>query len=83
MGPPLNISSVEPEVKTRCDILFVVTFANSENSFTLTKSLGKNTYSYKGKELVEESDEVLVTLKSFDRNGGFQTRGFKPFKGFE
>ena len=40
-----------------------------------------NGYSYKGKELVEESDEVLVTLKSFDRNGGFQTRGFKPFKG--
>jgi len=40
-----------------------------------------NGYSYKGKELVEESDEALVTLKSFDRNGGFQTRGFKPFKG--
>ena len=40
-----------------------------------------NGYSYKGVELVEESDEALVTLKSFDRNGGFQTRGFKPFKG--
>lgn len=40
-----------------------------------------NGYSYKSKELVEESDEALVTLKSFDRNGGFQTRGFKPFKG--
>lgn len=40
-----------------------------------------NGYSYKGKELVLESDEALVTLKSFDRNGGFQTRGFKPFKG--
>ena len=40
-----------------------------------------NGYSYKGKELVEESNEALVTLKSFDRNGGFQTRGFKPFKG--
>jgi type I restriction enzyme S subunit len=40
-----------------------------------------NGYSYKGKELVEESTEALVTLKSFDRNGGFQTRGFKPFKG--
>lgn len=40
-----------------------------------------NGYSYKGKELVPESDEALVTLKSFDRNGGFQTRGFKPFKG--
>ena len=40
-----------------------------------------NGYSYKGNELVEYSDEALVTLKSFDRNGGFQTRGFKPFKG--
>lgn len=40
-----------------------------------------NGYSYKGIELVSESDEALVTLKSFDRNGGFQTRGFKPFKG--
>lgn len=40
-----------------------------------------NGYSYKGKELVENSDEALVTLKSFDRNGGFQTRGFKPFIG--
>jgi len=40
-----------------------------------------NGYSYKGKELVEQSNEALVTLKSFNRNGGFQTRGFKPFSG--
>ena len=40
-----------------------------------------NGYAYKGNELVEESEEALVTLKSFDRNGGFQTRGFKPFSG--
>ena len=40
-----------------------------------------NGYSYKGSELVESSEEALVTLKSFDRNGGFQTRGFKPFIG--
>ena len=40
-----------------------------------------NGYSYKGIDLVEASNEALVTLKSFDRNGGFQTRGFKPFKG--
>ncbi len=40
-----------------------------------------NGYSYKGSELVEKSDDALVTLKSFDRNGGFQTRGFKPFLG--
>lgn len=40
-----------------------------------------NGYSYKGKELVEKSNKALVTLKSFNRNGGFQTRGFKPFLG--
>lgn len=40
-----------------------------------------NGYSYKGNELVDESTEALVTLKSFNRNGGFQTRGFKPFQG--
>lgn len=40
-----------------------------------------NGYSYKGSELKEKSNQALVTLKSFDRNGGFQTRGFKPFYG--
>ncbi|MCU4166112.1 restriction endonuclease subunit S [Carboxylicivirga caseinilyticus] len=40
-----------------------------------------NGYSYKGKELVDESNEALVTLKNFGRNGDFQSRGFKPFKG--
>ena len=39
-------------------------------------------YSYKGEELVEKSSKALVTLKSFDRKGGFQIRGFKPFAGF-
>ncbi|MBU2577782.1 restriction endonuclease subunit S [Patescibacteria group bacterium] len=40
-----------------------------------------NGYSYKGKELKEAGEEALVTLKSFDRTGGFQVRGFKPFVG--
>lgn len=40
-----------------------------------------NGYAYKGSELVENSNSALVTLKSFNRNGGFQTRGFKPFIG--
>jgi type I restriction enzyme S subunit len=40
-----------------------------------------NGYSYKGSELRTEAEDALVTLKSFDRNGGFQTRGFKPFDG--
>lgn len=40
-----------------------------------------NGYSYKGSELNEKGENALVTLKSFDRKGGFQTRGFKPFVG--
>lgn len=40
-----------------------------------------NGYSYKGSELRESSDKALVTLKSFDRVGGFQVKGFKPFSG--
>lgn len=39
-----------------------------------------NWYSYKWNELVEKSNEALVTLKSFDRNWWFQTRWFKEFK---
>jgi len=35
-----------------------------------------NGYSYKGSEL-QESDIALVTLKNFDRNGGFRFDGFK------
>ncbi|NTW90085.1 MAG: hypothetical protein HGB37_04235 [Candidatus Moranbacteria bacterium] len=38
-------------------------------------------YAYGGDELVDSSNEALVTLKSFDRDGGFQIRGFKPFRG--
>lgn len=40
-----------------------------------------NGYSYKGVELVESSNEALVTLKNINRTGGFQSRGFKPFNG--
>lgn len=35
-----------------------------------------NGYSYKGVEL-QESNTALVTLKNFDRNGGFRLDGFK------
>ncbi|MEO9484695.1 MAG: restriction endonuclease subunit S [Ekhidna sp.] len=35
-----------------------------------------NGYSYKGDEL-QESNEALVTLKNFDRTGGFRYDGFK------
>ena len=38
-------------------------------------------YAYKWNELVEESGSALITLKSFDRTWGFQSRGFKPFIG--
>ena len=35
-----------------------------------------NGYSYKGSEL-QESDVAMVTLKNFDRNGGFRFDGYK------
>jgi len=55
---------------------------NGWRTFSLSELVDTiNGYSYKGVDLVEVSNEALVTLKSFDRNGGFQTRGFKPFKG--
>lgn len=37
-----------------------------------------NGYSYKGKELVEESNIGMVTIKNFDRTGGFKLDGYKP-----
>ena len=39
-----------------------------------------NGYSYSGDELCEQSDEALVTIKNFDRNGGFKVEGFKPIR---
>lgn len=39
-----------------------------------------NGYSYKSSEL-SPSKNALVTLKSFDRNGGFSIEGFKEFTG--
>jgi len=37
-----------------------------------------NGYSYKGKELVEESNTGMATIKNFDRTGGFKLDGYKP-----
>ena len=37
-----------------------------------------NGYSYKGKELVKESNIGMVTIKNFDRTGGFKLDGYKP-----
>lgn len=37
-----------------------------------------NGYSYKGKELVEESNIGMATIKNFDRTGGFKLDGYKP-----
>jgi type I restriction enzyme S subunit len=39
-----------------------------------------NGVSYKS-EFLEPSDTALVTLKNFDRNGGFRRDGFKPYSG--
>ena len=37
--------------------------------------------SYSSKDLVEENHTALVTLKSFERGGGFRLDGFKPYTG--
>lgn len=37
-------------------------------------------YSYSGDELCVKSTVGLVTIKNFDRNGGFKIDGFKPIK---
>ena len=39
-----------------------------------------NGYSYSGEELCDNSQECLVTIKNFDRNGGFKIDGFKPIQ---
>ena len=36
-----------------------------------------NGYSYKGNELTEKSDVGMVTIKNFERTGGFKLEGFK------
>lgn len=36
-----------------------------------------NGYSYKGNELVDDSEIGMVTIKNFDRMGGFKENGFK------
>jgi type I restriction enzyme, S subunit len=37
--------------------------------------------SYSSKDLVPDHDTALVTLKSFERGGGFRLDGFKPYSG--
>jgi type I restriction enzyme S subunit len=37
--------------------------------------------SYSSKDLAENHDTALVTLKSFERGGGFRLDGFKPYLG--
>lgn len=37
--------------------------------------------SYRSDDLVREGPTALVTLKSFERGGGFRLDGFKPYKG--
>lgn len=36
-----------------------------------------NGYSYKGSELIDKSDIGMITIKNFDRTGGFKLDGFK------
>lgn len=35
-------------------------------------------YSYKGCELIEDSQIAMATIKNFDRSGGFKIDGYKP-----
>lgn len=37
-------------------------------------------YSYKGEELVDNSNTGMATIKNYDRTGGFKTSGFKDIK---
>lgn len=37
--------------------------------------------SYSSKDLIDNDDVALVTLKSFERGGGFRMDGFKPYTG--
>ncbi|MGI6472653.1 MAG: restriction endonuclease subunit S [Candidatus Methanomethylophilaceae archaeon] len=37
-----------------------------------------NGYSYTSQELGDNSSTALVTIKNFDRSGGFETEGYKP-----
>lgn len=39
-----------------------------------------NGYSYKGKELVENSNVGMATIKNFERSGGFKEEGFKAIE---
>ncbi len=55
--------------------------SESEKKITLESCCNiYNGYSYSGNELIEVSDVALVTIKNFDRNGGFKIEGYKPFR---
>lgn len=40
----------------------------------------ENGYSYKGVELIDESNIGMATIKNFERTGGFKLNGYKPLK---
>lgn len=66
-------------------VLFKSLFANAESSWPVKKlaevSSTTKGRSYRSKELVEHSDTAMVTLKSFNRGGGYRPDGLKPFRG--
>ncbi len=70
--------------------LFPDSFEESELGMVpkgwLVKSVGEvaevvKGKSYSSKDLVDSHDTALVTLKSFERGGGFRLDGFKPYIG--
>ena len=65
--------------------LFRSFFVDAESSWPVKKlaevSATTKGRSYSSSELVERSDAAMVTLKSFNRGGGYRPDGLKPFRG--
>lgn len=61
--------------------IFITNKSEEWKKYVLTDIANiQNGYSYKGTELVEESEIGMATIKNFDRTGGFKEDGFKPLR---
>ncbi len=61
--------------------IFITNRSEEWKKYVLTDIANmQNGYSYKGTELVEESEIGMATIKNFDRTGGFKEDGFKPLR---
>ena len=70
------------ELEYEGELLFSTLFENAEiekEQIELSTIANfYNGYSYSGDELCDKSKSALVTIKNFDRVGGFKIDGFKP-----